>query len=121
MLDEASRLIIALLDVPANLTSQAPWQWRYHVYLLADPIDYLPRYIGCSTNLRRRYRQHLSERTNPAKFQWIAELRRRGLQPVLVLLETTDKAGSGAAERRWIEMGRALRWPLFNSERKKDR
>lgn len=61
-----------------------------YIYVLIDPRTYDIRYVGKTNNIIDRYKNH----TNPAKDKnthkrnWINELRREGLKPII---QTIDK------------------------------
>lgn len=62
------------------------------VYALVDPRSQAIRYIGRTTDLPGRYRNHLSigggyHPAGQEKHAWIAELRDMGKRPSLVVLE----------------------------------
>lgn len=61
----------------------------YVIYALIDPRDGALRYIGITNNPDQRLEEHLSGRgNNPLKREWIYELRRIGLAPIMQPLET---------------------------------
>lgn len=61
----------------------------YTIYALIDPRDNSIRYIGITNNPDQRLDEHLSGRgNNPPKREWVYELRRLGLAPIMQPLET---------------------------------
>lgn len=89
---------------------------KYQTYLLSDPRDGSIHYVGISKNVQLRYRQHCQcEGMNLEKNLWIQELYRKGLKPILTIVETT--IGLKAAQQReqyWIQHHIALGAPLKN-------
>ena len=77
------------------------------VYVLIDPRDGMPRYVGISKDPRSRLAQHMNEVEND-KRAWLAELKRMGLSPELEVLETVFELEgqvdtvAEARERYWI-------------------
>lgn len=91
----------------------------FQVYVLVDPRDGLPHYIGCTTNPKRRLYAHLcaplSTEGNRRRRQWIEELREAGLRPrMLGLGEATGYSAATKLETEWIDRGRLKGWPLLN-------
>jgi predicted GIY-YIG superfamily endonuclease len=76
----------------------------YSIYQLVDPRDHAPRYIGLSANVQARLEQHLQrDGSNLEKDQWIAELARQGLAPILEVLEVCkSREGAIFQEAAWI-------------------
>ena len=73
------------------------------IYGLADPISGNVRYIGKSVNPKARLIQHLRF-VNPSnhKEYWLNSLKKLGLVPEIVILETTSQKFSSEAEIFWI-------------------
>lgn len=90
----------------------------FHVYVLVDPRDGLPRYIGCTMNPRQRLAAHVTSsysEGNKRRCAWVHELRGLGLRPKMMGL---DKAigyrAAMALEMKWIAKGLERGWPLLN-------
>lgn len=89
------------------------------VYVLIDPRDGTPRYVGVSKDPRSRLAQHMNEVENE-KRAWLAELKRMGLSPELEVLETVvEREGDVDAvaeerERYWISSLLRSGAPLAN-------
>jgi predicted GIY-YIG superfamily endonuclease len=89
------------------------------VYVLVDPRDGTPRYVGISKDPRSRLAQHMNEVENE-KRAWLAELKRMGLSPELEVLETVvEREGDVDAvaeerERYWISSLLRSGAPLAN-------
>jgi group I intron endonuclease len=63
------------------------------IYGLIDPKSNLLKYIGKTTNLKRRYQRHISERFlhDSYKDRWVRKLIENGDKPILILIDTTNK------------------------------
>lgn len=69
-----------------------------NVYALKDPRTKRIRYVGHTAfTIQRRYRQHLAARSRTPVSQWIAELAKLRLAPILTTL------GAFRNEAQWIE------------------
>lgn len=77
------------------------------VYALTKPGTRDVRYVGCTTNLKRRYAEHLRDITGQdAKAEWMRGLRERGLKPGLIILEMVNIEAGAQIEAMWISMFR---------------
>jgi hypothetical protein len=87
----------------------------WHIYALKDPRTEEVRYIGVTTDPKRRFRKHLTSKDlSTPRARWIAELREAGLRPSQEIIET-GTADSQAAEKRWILFYRAEGCDLTNT------
>lgn len=80
-------------------------QEDYSIYVLIDPRDNQVRYVGRTTNLEHRYKQHLVPINGSTleKKNWIQELRQLGLQPLLSVIDSADnRVDASAKETYWI-------------------
>lgn len=92
------------------------------VYALSDPRTGAVRYIGWAFDVHRRYAAHIRDGGEGKrghqthKANWIRELRRLGLRPILTIVQDTIPADQYAdAEIRWIAHYRAAGADLTNS------
>lgn len=87
-----------------------------HVYKLVDPRTLEARYIGCTTNPRRRNKAHGSIAAHkPINLQeWLLDLREYKLRPKMIIVETVPDSVVYDAERRWISLYRDLGIDLLN-------
>jgi len=56
---------------------------KKYIYILDDPETGFPRWVGASTNPTQRFREHVSKESTREKDAWVADLKSRGLLPVL--------------------------------------
>lgn len=88
-----------------------------YIYGLFCPIAQTIRYVGKSDDPDRRLREHVESccRNSHHTARWIAALKRKGLQPsVIVLAEVSDEEWQ-QEERRFIASAESFRWKLTNS------
>lgn len=99
------------------------------IYLLRDPRDNQVRYVGCASNVARRYYAHLSEGRRAGldpqpwrsdKNVWLAGLLAAGLRPEVFIVRHVPGNGRGPGgwgrrvEERWIRKLRSHGVPLLN-------
>ena len=84
------------------------------IYGLIDPRDREIKYVGQTNNLMRRLKQHLADRGDTTKCDWIKELHLQGMKPQLVRLDTTTKEEAHAVENWWILFCRHQGWQNVN-------
>ena len=58
-----------------------------YIYSLKHPITNEVRYIGKTINVKRRYKQHLYDKRNSHKANWVRSLRNEGLKPIMEVIE----------------------------------
>lgn len=79
------------------------------VYSLCEPETGEVRYIGRTLLPEARCEQHCNRSANKGVREWVNDLRRRGRQPVMVVIRRVDGWKEGiAAEREEIEAHRAV-------------
>lgn len=96
----------------------------WHVYLLRDPRDNAPRYVGVTEMAPKdRAHRHVSQalqasrrKSQGPKDAWIIELLGAQLRPVVDVVERveTTRADAGVRERAWIVRLTAERAALLN-------
>ena len=89
----------------------------WYVYTLTDPRTNEVRYVGWTTNLSRRFREHIAEpkRYRTHKSNWIRSILADGQRPTLTVVETGIGEGWEAVERKWIAHYRAEGCKLTNA------
>ena len=86
------------------------------IYGLVDPRTENIRYIGkTNQKLQARLRAHINERASCHRCNWIAELRRAGLEPNIVPIETCARWSWQETERFWIKAFRLAGAQLTNN------
>jgi len=88
-----------------------------YIYTLSDPLTGEVRYVGKTTNIKQRFENHLRERKNTHKINWIKSLAARGLKPELCELEVFESGDDSDwqnAEKFWISYLRFLGCRLCN-------
>lgn len=89
---------------------------EHFVYVLCDPINEVPKYIGITNNAYVRFKQHISCRdTNEFKNDWISDLKRNKMVPIMKIIETVaDEQAARDREKHWIEHHQSLGIELLN-------
>jgi group I intron endonuclease len=72
------------------------------IYLLSDPRNMEPRYVGVTNNLKHRMTDHLYFDDNTYKTCWIKSLISNNLKPIVEILEECDDNQREDAEKAWI-------------------
>jgi predicted GIY-YIG superfamily endonuclease len=78
---------------------------EYKVYGLKDPMDNVIKYIGVSTNVESRYKQHFYKSDLSGKSKWIERLKENNLRPELIILDTIktdDRSVALNLEQKYI-------------------
>lgn len=88
-----------------------------YIYGLTDPETDEVRYIGKSIRPFERFQNHMHEPpSNCHRSHWIQSLKKRGLEPGMVIFEEIIGAWPWQeSERYWIARGRRLGWRLTNN------
>ena len=74
----------------------------FFVYYLRCPKKKTIKYIGASTNIKRRYDQHLKGRNNSTK-KWIIELNSENKTPIIEVVFTGNREESLIKEKELIK------------------
>lgn len=87
------------------------------VYGLIDPRTDCLRYVGKTTNLKKRYSRHCNPQRSDRSHRgcWLRGIRNSGLQPVVVVLEEVAEQDVVDAECFWIASLRAAGADLVNA------
>lgn len=72
------------------------------IYTLSHPITHEIRYVGRTSNLKRRYYSHLYSNDKSHKCNWIKNLKTNNLRPVIEVLDIVDSTNCIFWESYWI-------------------
>ena len=84
------------------------------IYSLTDPRDSLIKYVGKTTNKKRRYTEHLKEIGNYKKVRWINHLKSLGLKPIMHDLDIVERTEEDFWEIYWIAQIKSWGFKLLN-------
>lgn len=89
------------------------------IYALQDPITLEIRYIGKSNNPKQRLKAHCNPArfTSTHKFNWIQSLRKKGLKPIMIVVDEVSIDEWHYWERYWIEQMAQWGFNLVNTTR----
>ena len=75
----------------------------FSIYAYVCPIEGEIKYIGCSLNEFLRLKTAYSEKVNPAKIEWLHNLRAKNLKPILrVLAVASTESEAQEKEQEYI-------------------
>lgn len=82
----------------------------YSVYTLVEPQTHLVRYVGItSQHPSSRFSQHLCDKSNPYKYNWIQKLNRNGTLPKLeIVYQNLPESLALQEEARLIRLHRMI-------------
>lgn len=77
------------------------------IYLLRDPRDGKPKYVGKSVNVEKRFRDHIAQIKHCSQYnvnlsRWLKSLISSGFKPILQILEICSGDSWKERERYWI-------------------
>jgi hypothetical protein len=84
------------------------------VYVLVDPNGEI-RYVGVTSDPRRRLRAHRRDNSQTHKARWIRRLAAKGRAPIMRVIQEIPSPSWVNAERYWVNYFRAMGCPLTNS------
>lgn len=84
------------------------------IYLLSDPRDNAPRYVGITKDIKHRLSQHLRDKNKTHRCSWIGSLRILGLTPLIEVLEEVEDGDGYITEIAWILGFRIAGYSLTN-------
>lgn len=73
-----------------------------YIYALKNPITDEVRYVGKTSNIRKRYTQHISDKRQTHKRSWIDSLLKEDLKPIIEILEVCDSITWEEREIYWM-------------------
>jgi predicted GIY-YIG superfamily endonuclease len=87
------------------------------IYALIDPRSLSIRYIGISGDPLARHQQHIRDKANGFKQEWLDQLRQDGLVPIMRILEIVPSTADALErEKRWIEACIAAGLDILNAQ-----
>jgi group I intron endonuclease len=89
---------------------------KTYIYILIDPETNLVRYVGKTTNIKRRYSQHIYEakRIKTHKNNWLKYLLDKKLKPEILVIDEIEENEWTQLEQWYIEYYRFLGYILTN-------
>jgi hypothetical protein len=87
------------------------------IYTLSDPTTNVVRYIGKTKNLAMRYHNHCNKRHNEKthKRNWINSLMKKGLKPVMEVLDIVPESEWIFWEKYWVNQFIVWGYDLVNN------
>lgn len=86
-----------------------------YIYSLNDPITDVPRYIGWSGQVNRRYQIHCNTKEKSHKGYWIRKLKSEGLKPTLEIIDEVNIEECAFWEQHYISLYKSWNFKLVNS------
>lgn len=86
-----------------------------YIYALLDPMSHEIRYIGKTNNIIERYRNHIREKSNCHRVNWISSLKKKNLIPSFIILQECEDNESDVVERQYIKEYREKGYDLTNN------
>jgi hypothetical protein len=89
---------------------------KVFIYLLCEPDTQTVRYVGKTTDPKRRIHEHITNkhRDDTRRVRWINKLLTDGKLPQLRVIETVCESAWEVAEQKWIAFFRAKGLNLLN-------
>lgn len=86
-----------------------------YIYILKDPLSGDVKYCGKTNNIKVRLAGHLKDRRyNKEKYQWIFDIKSKGLKPILEVIDIVDDDNWDFWEKYWISQLKTWGFNLFN-------
>ena len=86
-----------------------------YIYILKDPLSGDVKYCGKTNNIKVRLSGHLKDkRHNKEKYQWIFDIKSKGLKPILEVIDIVDDDNWDFWEKYWISQLKTWGFNLFN-------
>ena len=88
-----------------------------YIYSLSNPISNEVRYIGKSTNIENRYKQHIGrcKKEVTHKCSWIKNLQTENLKPKIEIVDLVESGEWQFWEKYWISQFKSWGFDLVNS------
>lgn len=89
---------------------------KYSIYVLKDPTTFEIRYVGLSSNVDKRYLEHIKDKAISYKQRWINTLLKNDEKPLLGVIESNLTLSEAfELEIRYIEKYKNKGFKLTNS------
>lgn len=85
------------------------------IYSLSDPFTEKIRYVGKCTNISKRFKEHLKEKSDTHKSHWIKNLIKLGENPIIEELDIVSEKDWEFWERYWISQIKSWGFSLTNA------
>ena len=87
-----------------------------NIYILIDPENQQVRYVGKANNISERYKAHLNRARKHQihKLNWINSLRKKGLKPIIKIIDIVPINDWVFWETYWIAQFKAWGFKLIN-------
>ena len=87
-----------------------------NIYILIDPENQQVRYVGKANNISERYKAHLNRARKHQihKLNWINSLRKKGLKPIIEVIDIVPINDWVFWETYWIAQFKAWGFKLIN-------
>lgn len=89
---------------------------KVYIYALCDPITEAVKYIGKTKDLNQRYSNHLRRNEHNRKSRWIQGLKKKGLKPILIVLDYVPVSDWDFWEQHYVFLYRSWGFNLHNIE-----
>jgi predicted GIY-YIG superfamily endonuclease len=86
-----------------------------YIYSLSNPISNEIKYVGKAKNIEKRLREHLYEKANNKKNNWIKSLKKMNLIPKIEIIDIVDECEWQFWEKYWISQFKTWGFELKNS------
>ena len=87
-----------------------------YIYVLKDPRDYQIKYVGKTSDINRRRKEHnqIHRNRKSKKNSWVTHLIKNGMQPIMEVLEECKESEWIDREKYWIQYYKKLGFDLKN-------
>lgn len=88
-----------------------------YVYMLVNPVNQMPFYVGITSSTEVRFSQHIESQQGKMRASIVRYITERGLAPAMVVLERKpDRKRARLSEIFWIELLASRGIPIVNKE-----
>ena len=85
-----------------------------YIYTLSDPDTLSIKYVGVTIHPKKRYRQHLIDKGNTKKSNWVKSLKKLNKLPIMDIIEISDEENWEEKERYYISYFRSAGYDIKN-------